>query len=475
MHTENLDRQVVEVGTLASMPSFVTKFGVRLRLIALSAAVALMGVVIAVVTFNSQRQAAELRARLSQVYLESQGLGGYFKSELRDINSKIRRFRDTHDPGVWEEFLAGSQELGLWIEAQAPRLTRPAEREVLNQLAPTWREYVRLAEGFHAKVLSAADPEAAQSALSLFYDQSRRLSDLGQDLARAHFESREQLVAHANRTLTQLRITVLVSLVMLFVFGIALAFGVYRHLIAPLRIKLVESQALIERHEKLVSLGMLAAGVAHEIRNPLTAIKAALFLQQKKLAQNSVDASEFGVIEREILRLERIVNNFLQFARPADPKLTTMLAQQPLQEVQGLLARQLADADIELVREESPPMRIRADLEQLKQVLINLVQNAADSIGHHGSIVLRARPDRRSLGNGEDDVVVLEIVDSGKGIPPEVEARLFDPFFTTKDNGTGLGLSIAARIVEKHGGALQYQTRLNHGTVFGVVLPQVAV
>jgi len=169
------------------------------------------------------------------------------------------------------------------------------------------------------------------------------------------------------------------------------------------------------------------------------------------------------------------VNNFLQFARPADPKLSTIPAQQPLEEVQNLLAAQLAKADIRLVREESPPLRIRADLEQLKQVLINLVQNAADSIGRHGSIILRARPDRKSLGNGENEVVVLEIADSGKGISPEVEARLFDPFFTTKDNGTGLGLSIAARIVEKHGGALQYQTRVNHGTVFGIVLPQAGV
>src|SRR5262249_30646214 len=155
--------------------------------------------------------------------------------------------------------------------------------------------------------------------------------------------------------------------------------------------------------------------------NPLTAIKASLFLQQKKVAQGSVDASEFGVIEREISRLERIVNNFLQFARPSDPKLTAMLAEQPLEEVQGLLSRQLAESDIELVREESPPLGIRADREQLKQVLINLVQNAADSIGRHGSIVLRARPDRKSLRNGEDDVVVLEIADNGKGIPPEVE------------------------------------------------------
>ena len=118
-------------------------------------------------------------------------------------------------------------------------------------------------------------------------------------------------------------------------------------------------------------------------------------------------------------------------------------------------------------------MRIKVDPAQVKQVLINLVQNAADSIGRDGKISLRARHDRKSLSNGETDVVILEVADTGKGIPPEVEKRLFDPFFTTKDNGTGLGLSIAAGIVQKHGGLLQYQTRVNYGTTFGIVLPQV--
>ena len=112
------------------------------------------------------------------------------------------------------------------------------------------------------------------------------------------------------------------------------------------------------------------------------------------------------------------------------------------------------------------------DLAQIKQVLINLVQNAADSITQGGTITLRARHDRKNLPQGETDVVILEVADTGDGIPPEVEKRLFDPFFTTKETGTGLGLPIAARIVEKHGGALQYQTQVNHGTTFGIVLPQ---
>ena len=86
---------------------------------------------------------------------------------------------------------------------------------------------------------------------------------------------------------------------------------------------------------------------------------------------------------------------------------------------------------------------------------------------------MRARLDRKRLTEHETEVVILEVADTGKGIPPDVQKRLFDPFFTTKDTGTGLGLSIAARIVEKHGGALQYQTQVNRGTTFGIVLRRV--
>jgi signal transduction histidine kinase len=105
--------------------------------------------------------------------------------------------------------------------------------------------------------------------------------------------------------------------------------------------------------------------------------------------------------------------------------------------------------------------------------LINLVQNAAESIEGEGAITLRARTSVARLGGRSRPVVTLEVADTGKGIPPAVQKRLFDPFFTTKESGTGLGLPIAARIVENHGGALQYRTVPGRGTTFGIVLPRV--
>jgi signal transduction histidine kinase len=152
--------------------------------------------------------------------------------------------------------------------------------------------------------------------------------------------------------------------------------------------------------------------------------------------------------------------------------LKTIAADTLLREVQGLMSPNLESREVQLVVESGPELLIRADSGHLKQVLVNLVRNAAEAIDGAGTVTLRTRAARAPLGGRETDAVILEVADNGKGIPPEVEKRLFDPFFTTKETGTGLGLPIAARIVEKHGGMLQYQTRPGHGTTFGVVLPR---
>ena len=234
----------------------------------------------------------------------------------------------------------------------------------------------------------------------------------------------------------------------------------------------VKAERLLERREKLATLGTLTAGIAHEIRNPLTSLKARLYTLEKHLQSMPAARKDTDIISAEISRLERIVQDALSFARPADPKLEPLAADTLLREVQGLMSTGLENPAVQVVVESDSGLHLRADSGHLKQVLINLVRNGAEAIVGAGTVTLCAQAERASLGGHETDAVVLEVTDTGKGIPPEVEKRLFDPFFSTKETGTGLGLAIAARIVERHGGMLRYETRLGHGTTFGVILPR---
>jgi signal transduction histidine kinase len=445
-------------------------FGVKFRLIALLSVVTLMGAMIAFAINESQGLGQDLRAKLGHVDSESDEIAAHFKDALREVNNARLQYAIGHDPAVWQQFLQASAELKTWIDAQAPKLTTQGEKDALAQVQSAYNDYLAAAKKTGA-VTGSGGPADSLAAFAQDREESQRLFDRGTALARAHYQSRNQLLAYANQRLNQMRLMMLGLLGLLFLFGAALAIVAYRELIAPLRVKLVESQSLAERNEKLAALGMLAAGVAHEIRNPLTAIKAALFLQQKQFRPGTPESADSELVQREILRLERIVNDFLQFARPGEPKLAIVPADQLLREVRLLFAAELAEADIQLVVEAQTAALVPADLGQIKQVLINLVKNARESIDRGGTITLRSRLDRRTLADRETDVVILEVADTGGGIPPEIGKRLFDPFFSTKENGTGLGLSIAARIVEKHGGALQYQSRANYGTTFGVVLP----
>ena len=177
------------------------------------------------------------------------------------------------------------------------------------------------------------------------------------------------------------------------------------------------------------------------------------------------------MIRNEIHRLDRIVTDFLKLARPSDPHLVPMTAAPLLEEVHNLFAPECEKQSIQLKLDSTVDARFLGDPQQLKQVLINLITNAAESIDHDGTITLRARLDTRQLHARETEAVIIEVQDTGSGIPAEIQERLFDPFFSTKETGTGLGLSIVTQIVDKHGGNLEVQTQPGEGSTFGVVLP----
>jgi signal transduction histidine kinase len=308
--------------------------------------------------------------------------------------------------------------------------------------------------------------ELHSAALARILAQSERWA--GED-----HEALLTLVAEARSSLAAFRGWLAVSCAGLLVLGVVLVHTVQRQMIAPLESQLAETKAVIARQEKLASLGVLAAGVAHEIRNPLTAIKARLFSQTKRLQRDSPEHGDALFIDDEINRLERIVKDFLQFARPPEPHLGRTTAGSFLRDVRELLAPELQAQAIDLRLDAPEDFPLLMDAAQIKQVMINLIRNAAESIGRTGTITLRARSTFLPVEPRETAAVALEVEDTGPGIPPEVQARLFDPFFTTKEAGTGLGLAIAERIVQRHGGVLQFRTEIQRGTTFSVILPAV--
>lgn len=240
----------------------------------------------------------------------------------------------------------------------------------------------------------------------------------------------------------------------------------------------VENSKLYEKmreRDRLAALGEMAAGLAHEIRNPLGAIKgAAQCLDPKNLPGE--DGEFLEVIVEEVNRLNGVVTAFLDYSRPLkqhfNPSDINEVVTRTIRLIQNDIPKQ-----IELKMELSDAVhRVDADAEQLKQVLINLVQNAIQAIGEEkrGSIVVRTvRPERFSDFRHQD-FVEIHVTDDGPGIPADQQLNIFVPFFTTKQKGTGLGLAICQRIVKNHGGNITVQSRVNEGTSFVIRLPALA-
>lgn len=428
--------------------------------------------------FSAWHQIEQLESKLTSSRFESFRIAGEVQRSLLDLNNSMLRYVLARSPRQWEQFEKASSDLNHWIDSHDPSmnprtaLTTDAERQLLEELNRVYDDYLAAAGAVHSNAQPALVSSGQFGLLDGFEKQAQRMRDLTQQLADAHRTAEMAFLANATASLASLRNILVASILILLTLVAAIGWVIYRDLIAPLRTKLVHSQTLLERQEKLVTLGTLAAGIAHEIRNPLTSLKARLYTLEKHLQAVPAARKDTEIIGAEISRLERIVRDILSFARPADPKLEIIAADTLLREVQGLMSPNLESRGVHLVVESDPELLIRADSGHMKQVLINLVCNAGEAIDGPGTVTLRTRVASTRIGGRETEAVVLEVSDTGKGIEPEVEERLFDPFYSTKETGTGLGLPIAARIVEKHGGRLQYQTRPGHGTTFGVVLPR---
>ncbi|WP_020475384.1 sensor histidine kinase [Zavarzinella formosa] len=229
------------------------------------------------------------------------------------------------------------------------------------------------------------------------------------------------------------------------------------------RLRRTEREAL--RAEQLAWVGQMAAGIAHEIRNPLMSIKLLVQAAADRRGGPALRPRDFEVLEDEIVRLEQIVADFLDFARP--PRLDkrpvdpSALLQQTLDALRGR-------AELQAVRfrldSNHSGYSLDADPNQLRQVVYNLAINAMDAMPAGGEVIVTCEQEA-------DGGVLIAVGDSGPGLPPELGERIFEPFVSTKESGLGLGLSICRRIIESHGGRLLAENRPGGGAVFTIRLP----
>jgi signal transduction histidine kinase len=228
-------------------------------------------------------------------------------------------------------------------------------------------------------------------------------------------------------------------------------------------------RAQLAQTEKMVAVGTLAAGVAHEVNNPLAGVLASIENMRDNPDDDEMRDRYLQLIADGLRRIERTVANLLNFSRPREIKLERTSINHNLRHVVELVGYQLRSAGVEVKMDlDTNPANVEADHFQMEQLFLNLVLNALDAMREGGTLYLRTR-----VRGGK---VIAEVRDTGHGIPAEVRERIFDPFFTTREvgEGTGLGLAVSGSIVAAHGGRIELETSVGRGTTFRVIMNAMA-
>ena len=228
--------------------------------------------------------------------------------------------------------------------------------------------------------------------------------------------------------------------------------------------ELLDSQEHLRRAERLSVLGQVAAGLAHEIRNPLAGLKGALEIIASRVPSNSPEAEFAAIAARDAARLDGLVTDFLTYARPRDPEVQDVDLRTVLEHVMTVIKPEADRAGVRLVVEPfNSPISVRVDREQMAQVFLNVMLNAVQASRNGATVQIREQ--------AVAGWAAVEVSDQGSGIPAQHLARIFDPFFTTRQRGTGLGLAISQRIILAHGGTIEVANSSPSGTTFRVRLP----
>lgn len=235
------------------------------------------------------------------------------------------------------------------------------------------------------------------------------------------------------------------------------------------RIRAMEKQ--IKQAEKLATIGGMAAGIAHEFRNPLAAISGAAQMLQDEVARSSSSRKLVAIITRESNRLAGTIDDFLLFSKPTEPDRQWFSLKSLVEETIAILlqSRKWPSHNCRTVSRVSDDMDCWGDPRQIQQVLLNLISNACQAMGEGGGEIALTAEVAGALGGREN--LLIRVADNGGGIVEAIRESIFEPFFTTRENGTGLGLAIVRQLVESHEGEVRVDSVVGEGTVFTISLP----
>ena len=440
------------------------------RLVALVAglvAAVLICVQLAVVV---QRDARDKLQQLAHVELDAAMLARQFRAGIDDLHGALLRVGSDGAEDSIAVIEGKRRELGAWLSAREASPLSEGEKKIVDQIGVETRSYFAKLDALSIQT-NGWSQDLDRDAIVMFDDNANRLQSIADDFAAAHDDELRQLLEASLSSLRWMRTLIFTCLGLLLVAIAAVVAFLYGDVVRPLREQLVGTETLLAKREKLAALGTLAAGVAHEIRNPLTAIKARLYTLRRLLSSEE-SREDVQAITNEVDRLERIVRDVLGYARPDAAALSPVELSAWLREFGVFVKPELDGASVELMVDAPAPAAVEIDPNQLRQIMLNLVRNAHEAFeGKPGRIDLTLRRERGAVRGKTADVAVLSVTDNGPGIPAHIQSRLFDPFFTTKSVGTGLGLSIVARLVDNLGGEIKFQSAPGAGTRFLVCLP----
>jgi signal transduction histidine kinase len=226
--------------------------------------------------------------------------------------------------------------------------------------------------------------------------------------------------------------------------------------------------------DRLVSLGKLASGIAHELRNPLAGIKTTAQALGEEMSGDDSRREYLHRITKEIDRLNDLLKTFFSFAKPQNLNLAHCHIKDIINEIIPFLIKEIADKGIRFIETYDPQLpKIKVDKTQMHQVFLNLFLNAIQAMPNGGELRIEASPMISDpLKGSKQNSIKVVISDTGRGIPSHIVHKIFDPFFTTKPKGIGLGLSITYQIIKKHGGTIKVESEWERGTSFVINLQE---